>query len=556
MISLKPDRIRWEHEDVRLMAKILGIEHAVIPTKKRYGWAPPVMSILKLAKRKGALLSRSARIALEEAETHYREVQKKKCWMDAQLYGPEGPEDQHNDPRARHYFKHQRADLAFLYGEKLPGVLIAHEAGVGKTLLAIRYPEFVQAQRNMIIVPNAAKEQWASEIGRWSTAKLPIVIVEGTVKQQIEQIADTDRGWVIGHWESLVHARAGWLKRKWDATILDEVQHIQNRNAQRTLTVHKLKADWRMAMTAHPYANGTNELFPVLKFLYPNLYPGFWRWAGMHIIIDEGAFGGLDLRTPRRPRLLQWEIAPFTIRRLWKDVWKNLPPITRIHRTAHLTSKGRAEYSRLKKQFFVELASHGTERNILAIPSMLARVTRLRQYLIDPAILGAKEPSVKYPLVHEVIQELGERRPVIFTMWRQSAVRLQKYLEKKRLDVGAVVGGMSSKQINRIKKRFLRGEYDAVIIMIKVGGTSLNFGKYGSIIYLDMPWNQRDVEQTEGRVRRPEEGTGKLVAATSYHIVVKDSYEERMRQHRFDKHEDFEKVFTVAQAHELFDDED
>jgi SNF2 family DNA or RNA helicase len=376
-------------------------------------------------------------------------------------------------------------------------------------------------------------------------------VLDGTSKHQIEQIQSAERGWVIGHWESLVHARAGWLAERWDMAILDELQNIQNRNAQRTQTVHKLKATWRMALGAHPYANGVSELFSVLRFLYPEQYPSFWRWAHMHIAIEEGVFGGLDLRTPKRPSLLRWEIAPFTIRRRWKDVWKNLPPITRVRCTAYLPARAQTEYKQLRKKFFAELEAHRGQKKILAIPSVLARVTRMRQYLVDPGILGAKQASVKYPIVYDLVKELDGRPPVIFTMWRQTAKRLKQYLEQRKLKVGIVIGGMGSKKINRVKWKFLDGKYDAVIIMIKVGGTSLNFGKYGTIIYLDHPWNQRDVEQTEGRVRRPEEGTGKIVPATSYHIIVADSYEERMLETRTNKHEDFSKVFSVAEAIEL-----
>jgi len=541
MITLGKGKIHWEHEDVRLMAKILGSEFAVIPPNRSHGWAPPVMSILKLAKAKGIPMSPKAERALSEAEAHVTYVNELKKRNDGDI----------PDKRAKHYFKHQRADLALLYELEPKGVLAASEAGVGKTLLGIRYPEHLRAERNMLIVPNNAKDQWAAEIGRWSSGKLPITIIHGNTQQQIAQITTVTRGWVIGHWESLVYARAGWLKSPWDIAILDELQNIQNRNAQRTMTVHKLKAKYRMAIGAHPYANGVDELFSTLKFLYPDLYPSFWRWAHMHIAIEEGAFGGLDLRTPRRPNLLNWEIAPFMIRRLWKNVWKNLPPITRVRCTAYLTKSGAAEYKRLRKQFFVELAAHEGERKILAIPSVLARITRMRQYLVDPAILGAKEASVKYPIVYDLIKELDERHPVIFTMWRDTALRLQEYLQKKKLRVNVIVGGLGSKKTNRIKWKFLEGKYDAVIIMIKVGGTALNFGKYGTIIYLDHPWNQRDIEQTEGRVRRPEEGTGKIVPATSYHIIVADSYEEHMLTKRTDKHEDFAKVFSVAEALEL-----
>lgn len=542
MIDLKHGVIQWEREDVRLMARIVGSENAVIAAKKDIRTAPPLMSILKLAARKGCVMTQRAERALHEALQLREDVKQWKTAEDAAI----------PDRDAARFFKHQRADLAFLYRFKLPGVFAAHEPGVGKTLLAIRYAEHLKAKRRMIICTNTAKEQWADEIERWGSTG-EIVILDGTVAQQQAQMASVDNGWVIGHWESLAHARDGYLDGQWDFACLDEAHHIQNRNAVRTETVQSLDARYRMAMTAHPYANGTNELFPILQFLYPNLYPGFWRWAHMHIQIDEGVFGGLDLRTPRRPDLLKWEIAPFTLRRLWKHVWKNLPPITRVPRMVDLTARGAAEYKRIKKQFFVTLRKHrGAKQNILAIPSVLARVTRMRQYLIDPGILDAREASVKYPAVYDLVKELDGRPPVIFSMFREAAERLHAYLTKRKLRVGLVVGGMK-KRTNKIKKQFLRGRFDAVIILISVGGTSLNFGKYGTIVFLDLPWNQRDLEQPEGRVRRPEEGTGKVVPATSYHVMVRNSYEQRMFKMRQDKHADFSKVFTVAKAKELFE---
>src|SRR5436190_3435261 len=538
MLRLQEGGITWEREDVRMMAKILGSEFAVIPIKRDYGWAPRVMSILKLAHKQGMIMSPKAERVLERAKEHVEYVRKLKQREDFK---------QLDDPLASRMFRHQRADMSILHELKLPGVMLTSEAGVGKTPVIIRWAEYLEAVRNMIIVPNTAKEQWAGEIERWSTRKLPIEILEGTTKNQIAQIKGTKRGWVIGHWESLVHAREGWLAKPWDLAALDELQFIQNRNAQRTKTIHKLKAEWRVACGAHPYANSVAELFSSLKFLYPELYPSFWRWANMHIDIEEGAFGGLDLSSPKRSKLLKWEIEPFTIRRLWKDVWPNLPPITRVQCTAHLTAKGQKEYQKLRTKFFAEMEAHHGEKKILAIPSVLARITRMRQYLVDPEVLGASERSVKYPIVYELIKELEWRPPVIFTMWRETAKRLKKFLEHKKLKIGLVVGGMGRK-VNRVKKKFLRGMYDAVIIMIKVGGTSLNFGKYGTIIYLDHPWNHRDIEQTEGRVRRPEEGTGKLVPCTSYHIIVADSYEEHMLETRTGKRKDFAKVFPVAKA--------
>jgi SNF2 family DNA or RNA helicase len=548
MITLCERGIRWDREDVRLMAKIIGSEHAVIGRNQRHGWSPPLPSILKLASSKGAILSRAARSVLKDEEARRDFIQELKSLADASI----------PDASASKFFAHQRADLHLMYATNFPAYLLAHQPGVGKTLVAIRYAEHVGARRIAIITPNAAKDQWADEIMRWSDDSMPARIVDGTVRAQIriikrEQHRKLFPSWTIGHWESLVHAREGWLDTPWDMVILDEAQHISNRQAQRTDTAHAmaLRSKYRLALSGHPFTNSTHELFSILKFLYPKLYTSFWRWAHLQIQIDEGAFGGLDLSEPRRPSLLKWEIAPFVLRRTKKQVWPNLPAITRVRRMAVLSSSGRREYDKLRKQFFVELKAHKGEKNILAIPSVLARITRLRQYLIDPGILGAKEPSVKYPIIHELIQDMDGKPPVIFTMYRRAAMRLQTYLRKRGVRVKVLAGGMKRKT-KSLKRQFLNGHLDAIIILISVGGTALNFGKYGYVIHLDLPWNPRDYEQTEGRVDRPVEGTGKLVPVTSYRVIVKDSYEERMEDKNRDKHADFSKVFSVNDAKELF----
>src|SRR5690606_18286802 len=115
-----------------------------------------------------------------------------------------------------------------------------------------------------------------------------------------------------------------------------------------------------------------------------------------------------------------------------------LPEITRIPRYVELPASARSEYNRLRKEFFVELESvDPDESNILTIPSVLARVTRLRQYLVDPGLLGAKAKSPKYPEVLALINEL-DGPPVIFTMFREAAEALGLFLKDAGLRTGAI----------------------------------------------------------------------------------------------------------------------
>jgi SNF2 family DNA or RNA helicase len=531
-------RLTWDEEDTRLMARIIGGDFA---ERKR---APVLMSIVKAAARRGVRIEMNLRGQLEQAVKAERFLKSLRKMTD-------GPGDEA-------FFAHQRADLRWLthsMGQGYTGHLLAHQPGVGKTLVAIHWAAaLVKATRVLVITPNQAKEQWAREIERWTPTKAPTIVqVEGTTAEQIRAAA-WHEGWIIGHWESLVHARLGYLQRSWDAIILDEAHHIQNRHAKRSETVFELRGRYRMALTGHPYTNNGGELFSILRFLYPTTYTSFWRFIDQHVEVSEKRFGGIEIIGMRQPKLLKWELSPFTTRRTKKSLgW--LPP-TPVRRSCDLTAKGRREYDRLRKEFFAELEAHEGERKVLAIPSVLARITRLRQYLIDPGLLGAAEPSVKYPLLHQLLVDELDRTPtVIFTEFREAAIRLGQYLATKKLRIGYIMGVTSKrerKQRAQAQQRFLDGRFDAMLVVRKVGATALNLGGYGYVAHLDLPWNPRDFEQSEGRVDRPEEGTGRVVPTTSYRFIVRGSYEERLEQKLKVKYGMFKEVFTVTGLKELF----
>jgi SNF2 family DNA or RNA helicase len=536
MLKQRGDKIVWGEVDMMAMAEILGPETAA------KGKAPVLASVLRAAKRRRLRLDDSLTRQLDEAIALRIALKKLKRLDDAPTVRPD----------ERKAFAHQRADLHYIRKSKLPAYLIAHQPGVGKTLDAILWATaIVKAKRILVICPNSAKRQWRREIRRWSGRGRRITIVEGSKSDQVER-AQTTEGWVIGHWESLVHAADGYLDERWDAIILDEAHHIQNRKAQRSETVFDLEGERRLALTGHPFANQPDELFSILRFLYPQTYTSFWRFFGMHVKVQPKPFGGFEVLGARHPKLLRWEIAPFLLRKTKKQVFKNLPPITRIPIEVELSARGKREYERLRKQIFVELDGLEQETKVLPIINDLSRVTRLRQYLIDPALVGAREPSVKFPEVASLIRDL-DGPIVLFSMYREALVNLTGYLAKQKIRrVAMIAGKMKGRDKDRIQLDFLRGKYDALLVVTQAGGTALNLGKYGYVGHLDLPWNPKDLEQTEGRVDRPEEGTGKLVPTTSWRIVVQDSYEERMEAKLEKKHRMFGEVFTVGELRRLF----
>lgn len=516
------------------MAKILGPENAA---KKA---APYVASIPKLARIKHIILHRTV-----EKRLHKEIELRKQCR--AIKYLSDAPGDST-------LWKHQRVDLNYILATQLPSYLLAEEASVGKTFVGIDWAaKILRAKRTLVVCPGEVKEQWEDAIrARQPHAK--IVVVQGRIEEQIKQISSTREGWVIGHWESLVHARIGYLQRAWDCVIADEAHLAQNRKAQRTQTLLDLQRTYGMAMSGNPWAGEVTEMFSILKFLYPNIYTSFWRFAAMHVVIVPGPFDNLEFDGVRRPKLLRWEIAPFTIRRTVAQVRPNMPQTGQRRRLASLTKKGQIEYRRLQKSLFAELDGFDEEK-VLPILNALARTTRLRQYVIDPGLIGAREPSVKYPLVLQLLREL-QAPLVIFSQYTQALMRLMDFLRKNdpKLNAGLIIGKRHHRHplVPNAKARFLAGELDILGVSGKKGGLGLNLGKYGLVSMLDLPWNSRDFTQWVRRVDRPEEGTGKVVKTTNYRFVVRETYEVKMEKMIEETHYKFSEVFSVGQIRELF----
>ena len=538
MIRIIRDTLRWQERDIPRMAGIIGDEAAVTMR------APVNQAIVRVAQRRGIKLSPRAANVLEVAALERAVAQHAKI-LDAPLPPATGLE--------RRAWAHQRAALRFFRDMARPGYLVADGTGVGKTLQALLWAHTViDAKRTLIITTNGAKDQWADAIHEFIDQCAVVTVVDGTIAEQVAQ-ASTRTGWVVGHWESLTHAAKGYRKHAWDAVILDEAHHIGNRDAQRSQNARRLITSHRMALTAHPFSNHPGELWTILRFLYPEQYTSYWRFFYMHVNAKPKAFGGFEIAPDgaKRPNLLRWELAPFTLERTKLQVYKSLPKIVRTRRTVRLTERGQREYDKLKVQFFAELDALDGGQKILPIINDLSRLTRLRQYIVDPGLLGAREASLKYAEVLSLMQDL-DGPPVIFTSFREAAVRLGAVLTKHKYSVAHINGHVGRDARRLAKRQFLAGTLDALIVVTQAGGSALNLGKYGRVIFLDLPWTPRDLEQAEGRVDRPEEGTGKLVATTAYRIIVRGTYEERLEAKLVQKHATFTKVFTVTDLKELF----
>ncbi|EEB95778.1 hypothetical protein MPER_05200, partial [Moniliophthora perniciosa FA553] len=226
--------------------------------------------------------------------------------------------------------------LASLHTNNLNGIL-ADEMGLGKTIQTIALLAYLACERgiwgpHLIIVPTSVLLNWEMEFKKFLPG-FRILSYHGTTKRRKE----LRQGWNDKHSfnvcitsYTLASRDAHIFKRKpWYYMILDEAHMIKNFKSQRWNILLMFRSFRRLLLTGTPLQNNLTELWALLQFLmsganFANLKEfGEWFSNPLEKAIEMGNI--LDDETMQRVSKLHTVLRPYLLRRLKRDVEKELP---------------------------------------------------------------------------------------------------------------------------------------------------------------------------------------------------------------------------------------
>ena len=106
---------------------------------------------------------------------------------------------------------------------------------------------------------------------------------------------------------------------KFDTLVLDEAQHIKNRQTQNAQAVKAISARHRLVLTGTPLENSVLDLWSIFDFLMPGYLGSATDFRERYELpITREKSADAQRRLARRVR-------PFLLRRLKRDVAKDLP---------------------------------------------------------------------------------------------------------------------------------------------------------------------------------------------------------------------------------------
>lgn len=282
--------------------------------------------------------------------------------------------------------------IAVKYVEQHGNSLIADDMGIGKTITALAVCAHQDRWPLLVVCPKSVKPDWRDEI----KACLP--------GRQVQVIGPETKAIVPGmdayitSWNLLAD---GWIDKKKKAVklrpiieqllnprllmhklpgmmVLDESHKMKERDTQQTCAVHQI-ADTldeihldaertevlRLCLTGTPYPNRPRELVEQLGWLKKiDQFGGSWQFYKRYCDAKQEWIYGINHKTGQKYRKKQvWNLngssnegelnerlrAVCMVRRLKKDVLKDLPPKIVAVRSVEIPDALRVEYKKAEK---------------------------------------------------------------------------------------------------------------------------------------------------------------------------------------------------------------
>lgn len=420
--------------------------------------------------------------------------------------------------------------LNYLYENRFCGIL-ADEMGLGKTVQTLAYLQ-IRRERSgtrtpcLIVCPTSLVNNWESE-ARIFTPHFKTLVIAGAKRQQLfEQIDQVDI--VITSYALLRRDVGVYETRQFDVAVLDEAQHIKNRQSQNAQCAKSLKADYRLVLTGTPIENSLLDLWSIFDFLMPGyLGPASDFKERYQVPISKMGDATAQNRLKQR-------VQPFILRRLKRDVAKELPAKMEQMMLCELSDEQKLVYQAILEQarrnVFEQSGKNGKDRRRMEV---LTALTRLRQICCHLGMLPGsdektwKEPSAKMEFFFELLDQCldGGHRVLVFSQYVSLLKLVSEELKKRELEFCYLDGSTADRR--GVVERFQQtSSIPLFLISLKAGGTGLNLTGADTVIHFDPWWNPAVEDQATARAHR----IGQTRIVSSYKLIARGTVEEKIVQ--------------------------
>ena len=407
------------------------------------------------------------------------------------------------------------------------GGILADDMGIGKTIQVITLLEDERIQHpesvSLVICPSSLLLNWQSEIQKFSK-DLSCIMISGTSEERKRQIQNCKSyDVVITSYDYIKRDIEQYEDVLFTYQILDEAQYIKNHTTKNATSVKQIQAKHRFALTGTPIENSLAELWSIFDYLMPGYlysYPYFKKHYEFPIVKEND---------PATVKELQRMVEPFILRRVKKDVLKELPEKIEKTMMIELDEETRKLYMANVNSMKEDLRKNLNEKGVAASRILvLTMLTRLRQLCCDPRLVYENYAMVgnKINACMEYIETCYEsgKKVLLFSQFTSLLSLLEEELHKRNIRYYLLKGSTPKDKRQEYVNAFQNDNTPVFLISLKAGGTGLNLTKAEVVIHFDPWWNISAQNQATDRAYRIGQHNNVQVIK----MIAKDTIEEKI----------------------------
>lgn len=403
------------------------------------------------------------------------------------------------------------------------GGILADDMGLGKTLQAIMYlasfPE--QEKPSLVICPSSLMYNWKDELENFAP-HLKSLIICGTPEERRGKIRAGCGGIWITSYPLLHRDLRLYTNISFATVIIDEAQNIKNPTSMNAISVKRLKAEHRFALTGTPIENSLTELWSIFDFLMPGYLFSHAKFAKFYE-------KPIHDKETERLSMLNTRIQPFVLRRMKKDVLKELPDKVEEKVLIDLCDEQKKLYAayleHYRGEFRLDEENGSVENNRIQI---LSALMRLRQICCHPKtfIDNYEGGSSKLEVLEDMIRTAVENhhRLLVFSQFTSMLAIIKELLDQMGIAYFSLEGATKINERIQSVRQFNEGEREVFLISLKAGGTGLNLIGADTVIHVEPWWNPAVEEQATDRAYR----IGQKKNVHVIKILAKGTIEEKI----------------------------
>ncbi|KAK7550377.1 SNF2 family N-terminal domain-containing protein [Phyllosticta citricarpa] len=440
-----------------------------------------------------------------------------------------------------------------LYNNNLNGIL-ADEMGLGKTIQTISLITYLIEKKQqpgpyLVIVPLSTLTNWNNEFEKWAPSVKRIVYKGPPAQRRVQQqqIRWGNFQVLLTTYEFIIKDRPILSKIKWLHMIVDEGHRMKNSNSKLSSTITQYYTTrYRLILTGTPLQNNLPELWALLNFVLPTIFKSvksFDEWFNTPFA-NTGGQDKMELSEEEQLlviRRLHKVLRPFLLRRLKKDVEKDLPD--KQERVIKCT------FSALQAKLYKQLVNHnrlmvsdgkGGKTGMRGLSNMLMQLRKLCNH---PFVFEEVEDQVnpgrgtndliwrtagKFELLDRILPKFREtgHRVLMFFQMTQIMNIMEDFLRLRGLQYLRLDGSTKSDDRSELLRLFNAPDspYFCFLLSTRAGGLGLNLQSADTVIIYDSDWNPHQDLQAQDRAHR----IGQKNEVRILRLISSNSVEEKI----------------------------